>query len=700
MKPIVSVFLLVALACVCMQAQTARNMAVLLSAKAHAVPIPHVTLKWDADQGALVYDVFRKRHTEARFPNEAIVRLDSLATGWVDSSIVEGEYYEYRVIKQAQRRVGFDTVNQRDVFMVHMATGYAAAGINAVVAPRGRALVLVDETMVAPLAANLDTLMADLTFEGWRPTLKSVPRAPSFDAEKVAAVQSLIRTEHAADPLGTVLLIGRVPVAYSGDIAPDGHRPDHLGAWPCDGCYGDIDGIYTDVSINRPNTQRPAQNNIPGDGKWDNSVFASDVDVAVGRIDFYNLTLYQQTETELLRAYLEKNHRWRVGHVPTRWSAIIDDNFATSSYPESFASSGWRMFAPFVTDTGVRNGDYFGTLAEAPQPYLFSYGTGGGTNTSAGGVGASADFVNRGANTVFTFLFGSYFGDWDTQNNFMRAALASSPQILTCGWSGRPHWYLHRMAMGGTIGESLLLSQNNVAVSAAAGLGPFFPHAYYTTSGWQLAVSGDRMVHIALMGDPTLRLTRTAPPSLVNLTARTEYPHKVQLTWERGPQPAEAYLVYRQRGANPNFILLTPQPITELAYRDSLVFEGRVQYRVVPLASVATHAGSIRESGTPQVVSVITTSVEHAEVPSLSVTIAPNPAHTNTHLRISTDNEQTLVVSIIDIRGIVQWTTTISNVSAGTFTYNVPTADLATGMYTVHVQGERISTMVPLIVVP
>ena len=58
-------------------------------------------------------------------------------------------------------------------------------------------------------------------------------------------------------------------------------------------------------------------------------------------------------------------------------------------------------------------------------------------------------------------LFGSYFGDWDSSSNLMRGALASDGGALTCGWAGRPHWYLHPMAMGATVGDCLMLTQNN-----------------------------------------------------------------------------------------------------------------------------------------------------------------------------------------------------------------------------------------------
>jgi len=667
--------------------QTARGMAVLLSATAVEAPKPHIILTWDADKGAVSYIVGRKRLSDARFPSEALATLDSLAVTWTDTTVAIGDYYEYRVIKQAIRRTGYDTINKRDILMSHLATGYVAAGIRAAVPPRGRTLVLVDETMSAAIAEELDTLVSDLQFEGWRPKVLTVARAETFNAQAVQAVRELINAEHQTDPLGALLLIGRVPVPYSGDIAPDGHVPDHQGAWPCDGCYGDVDGTYTDASVNRNNTQRTAQANVPGDGKWDNSFFASDVDLAVGRVDFYDMPEFAASEVELIKQYLHKNHAWRTGKVPTRWSGIVDNNF---SLPEWFASSGWRMFAPFTRDTGLRDADFFGTLATSPEPYLFAYGTGGGSNTSAGGVGNTNDFATKGANAVFSFLFGSYFGDWDTRNNFLRASLASAPQILTCGWSGRPQWYIHRMGMGGSIGDAARLSQNNIAVSQTTGLGAFFPHAYVNGTNLQLAVSGDRMVHIALMGDPTLRLVRAQPPTLTNLTATPDYPNKVELRWQAGSPTADGYLVFRQRGANPNFVQMTPEPLSGLTFTDSLVYEGSLRYRVIPYKVVQTVGGSILDPGVPEVVSIQTTGIDgswHQAIPDVS--IAPNPASNIVAITITTSVEQFLHIDVVDMVGSTVYSRPIGYVSAGTLTQHLSVADLSAGCYSVRIRGTQ-----------
>ena len=94
--------------------------------------------------------------------------------------------------------------------------------------------------------------------------------------------------------------------------------------------------------------------------------------------------------------------------------------------------------------------DWFSTLAT--QSYLWGYGCGGGSFTGAGGVGSTADFAATDTQVVFTMLFGSYFGDWDTTDNFLRAPLATSTYGLSDAWAGRPAWYFHPMGLGETLG--------------------------------------------------------------------------------------------------------------------------------------------------------------------------------------------------------------------------------------------------------
>ena len=60
-------------------------------------------------------------------------------------------------------------------------------------------------------------------------------------------------------------LLGHVPVPYSGSINPDG-PPDHFGAWATDAYYAELNGAWTDTSVNTTVASRAENRNIPGDG--------------------------------------------------------------------------------------------------------------------------------------------------------------------------------------------------------------------------------------------------------------------------------------------------------------------------------------------------------------------------------------------------------------------------------------------------
>src|SRR5262249_3568548 len=138
--------------------------------------------------------------------------------------------------------------------------------------------------------------------------------------------------------------------------------------------------------------------------------------------------------------------------------------------------------------------------------YLWSYASGAGSYTGAAGVADVSHFLVYDAKVVFAMLFGSYFGDWDSPNNFLRAPLAVSSYTLTSVWAGRPDWYFHHMGLGETIGFSTRLTQNNT--------GLYQPN--YRTVGQIIGLAYDNFlnqVHISLMGDPTLREQPIAPPT-------------------------------------------------------------------------------------------------------------------------------------------------------------------------------------------
>ena len=471
---------------------------------------------------------------------------------------------------------------------------------------RGSIVLLVDATKTAALGTRLDRLSQDLVGDGW-----TVLRHDVAPTASVPSVKALIAADVAANPLGVkaVFLLGRVPVPYSGSLAPDGH-PDHQGAWPADLYYGELNGPWTDVSVNITTATRLENRNVPGDGKFDQTLIPSDVDLAVGRVDFANMPAFAATETQLLQQYLDKDHdyRHRVFQVDQR--AVIDDNFGWFG-GEAFAASGWRNFTTLLGPANVTAGDYFATLnVPSGNGHLWSYGCGGGSYTSAGGIGSTIDFTLSQNRSVFTMLFGSYFGDWDSTDNFLRAPLASGWTLTNC-WAGRPHWSFHPMALGEPIGSCVRASQNDTQV------GGF----------------GQRYVHLALMGDPTLRQHVVAPPSAV--TVVDLWP-QANLGWIASATPVAGYHVYRASSPNGPFTRLTTTPVAGTVFTDVAPLVGSATYmvRAVRLETAATGSYWNQSQGAFADVVLPQAAASHASYGTgcsgLSLAASPTPVSTPT----------------------------------------------------------------------
>jgi hypothetical protein len=474
------------------------------------------------------------------------VQLSGTATSYIDTNVTLGTAYEYQVVKSASY-VGY---------------GYISSGIELPpTESRGKLLLVVDNSFTEILTNELAQLQQDLIGDGW-----SVIRLDVSRTDTVANVKGLVRAVYQTDPahVNTLFLFGHVPVPYSGNIVPDGHAPDHQGAWPCDGYYGDMDGTWTDTSVNISRATDLRNRNVPGDGKFDQSTFPAPLKLMVGRVDLANMPgrLSQggsatfPTELELLRNYLEKDHRFRTKQFALPERGLVGDYFGIRD-GEAFAASGWRNFSSFFSSTNIvstpQEGSWLPTVSS--NAFLWAYGCGPGSYTSIGGLGCAdsyhdgttTDLVRADPKAVFTLLFGSWLGDWDSEDDMLRAVLAAPSYGLTCAWSGRPHWFAHHMAMGTPIGFSARLTQNN-------GENGLYQNQMNNGAG---------QIHIALMGDPTLRMHVVAPPT--ELLVSTNGP-AVTLSWNPSSDAVLGYHVYSSRLPNGPFTRLTAIPLTATNY--------------------------------------------------------------------------------------------------------------------------------------
>ena len=518
--------------------------AVQIHAQVSEAP-PRIELIWRPDiWGADRYSVYRKPKEGSNWGNPVAV-LSGLATNWMDTNVVEGVGYEYQIVKNAT--------------LGYTGYGYIFSGIRVpLIENRGKCLLLVETNSTAGLDFEIARLRNDLVGDGW-----SVAQRGVSSNQTPSEVRAIILEEYAAafPSLNTVFLLGHVPVLQSGNLDWDTHGKRPV---PADAYYGDLNDDWPTDPTNSP------------------SYMPSDIKLMIGRADFANMPgagsrVPWRSESELLRNYLQKDHQWRHGLLPVPRRALMG-NARGDEGGGAAASSGYRNFDPLVgPDVTTEAGVKFTTPPDerwitklSREPYLWAYGCGGGFPNGCGGLGTnvvsgvpgflfSTDVYEVDAKAVFVMLFGSWFGQWDLKDNLLRSFLAAPTYGLACCMAGRPHWFLHHLAMGETIGYGTRISMNNVD--------------FYGTQSNAMA----RAVYVALMGDPTLRMEPVIPPS--NLSASAE-PASVGLAWAPSTDAVIGYHIYRAADVSGPFTRLTDVLVEGASFSDLRVPPGSYVYMV------------------------------------------------------------------------------------------------------------------------
>jgi hypothetical protein len=493
-----------------------------------------ITLSWNSDQYATAYKISRKLLGDSSW--QAVATVDGKATNWTDTTISAGVAYEYQAIKSTSGS--------------YSSYGYICAGIQrGLQEDRGKVVLLVTKELAEALPIELLRLEQDLVGDGWAVLQHTVATTQS-----VSAIKDIVRADYNADPGHTkaLFLFGHVPVPYSGNYSPDGHT-DSVGAWPADVFYGDFDGFWSDTTVSN---NVPRHQNFPGDGRFDQSQAPGTVRLQIGRVDLSNLTCFAnktpaRSEIDLARQYLNKDHNWRHGNVPIERRAAVYLPPFEGAEPEPETAAAYRHFPAFFGRDQIRvlgNYEYFPVLRT--NSCLWTYTASGGSQYGSDYIGTSDAFAIDEPQAVFTSFMGSYFGDWDQESDFLRAPLGTSGAILTAIYSGQPQWILHTMAMGEPIGYSALMTQNN----KTNGLYPPYLNA------------GAGCVHIALMGDPTLRMHPVAPPSAFNGRVDANGAH---LSWAAATDRAvRGYTIYKGSSATGPFTKISSGIVTALQFDD------------------------------------------------------------------------------------------------------------------------------------
>lgn len=513
-----------------------------LTARDHSVEVvaaisedpASITLQWLPAADAQEFKISRKILGDDSWSQ--LVTRGGGETSWTDQSVTPGIPYEYQVVKTTGSG--------------YTGWGYTCAAIRrAAVENRGKMILLVEQDLGSSLGPELTRLQKDLVGDGW-----TVVRRDVAKTTPVNEVKSVVRGVYDSDPAGTkgLFIFGHVPIPYSGNICPDMH-PDDQGAWPADVYYAEFDGDWTDSTVNITDT---SNKNVPGDGKFDQSVPPGRVRLQVGRVDLSNMTCFanktpSRSELDLARQYLIKDHNFRHGQFDVQRRGMIFDRFTRGLEPEPQTCAAWRSFPGFFGRDQVRpigQYEYFPTLNT--QSYMWSYVVSGGSVYGCDYIGTSDDWAINEPKVVFTSFLGSWFGQWEKESDFLRAPLGASGYTLAAIFSGQPQWILHPMAMGETIGYTALLTQNN-------NTNGIYPPQLNAGAG---------QVHVDLMGDPSLRMHIVKPPGQITGSISDG---AVSLNWGGSADTVLGYYVYKSLSAEGPFTRISgADPVTSTSFTD------------------------------------------------------------------------------------------------------------------------------------
>ena len=650
------------------QAQNVKDSSIQMSAS-HNAGLNNISIQWkttDAD----FFQISRKLASTTTWGSPLTTVVGSISS-YTDTNVEKHKLYEYRVSKIKGNAV--------------RAIGYVSAGIQLELSHyRKNILLLVDSSTFFGIDSNQwNQLKTDYYMDGYGVSFKLIS-----EYAKPPQIKSVIQAWYNQSKSLNMqcLLMGRVPVAYSGlmeantiNLPPDAH-PDHGGAWPTDLYYAEMDGSWTDNGTMTAGITRVPNQNNPGDGKFDQHFIPNAIDIQIGRIDFRLLNAQNKTDIALVANYLRKLHAFKAGNVQVPMKAFISDNFNYLG-GEMPMRSGWNNASCIVGSNNITSsGNYFDSCKK--NAYIFSDVMGGGSFSSCGGVGNSVQFTDS-ILSVFNVMFGSYFGDWYTQDNLLRSSLASKGLTLTNVWAHRPHWYFHQFAMGQQIGQSVIKAQNNLSDFSLA-------TSYIGNFGGTYL---DQRISMNLMGDPTLRIHYFKGVSNLNaslLNSNTQ----VQLSWDASTEPnVLGYHVYRTNAYGKAYYPITNSPITGLSFTDVNPYAGNNYYVVKAIKIENSNCGSYFNSSLGQMIKASGVNGNNTDISSInlkeSFKVYPNPSAGSITIEVPENSR----LSIYNVQGQV-----VFEAKQNASSTVLELSHLGKGIYIVQCQNEQAVSSQPLII--
>ncbi len=621
---------------------------------------PSVTIKLlDAASNSLKTTDIYRRHLYGTGADWLLVAsaLPAGTTEWTDTNVALGEVWEYKV-----RRNNTWTYNSQ----TYNATGYTVGSLLKDNSDyQGQMILLVADNIVSELSQKYERLKMELTGDGWFVNEVIVPKANTWDSgDTVVGIRSQIseiyNTAPENDKPKVLFILGHVPMPRSGSTsvtAPDGHD-QNKGARGFDGYYADIDGVYTDdATFNPGGLQSDLAINYPGDFKWDQDFFTSDIEMAFGRVDFEDIDDYSDTEIQMIERYLDKLSNYK--NVANGFEMGEKSGFY---FGFNNSNDGSYRTLPNIS----KSENVYQNTAGAPHPQWVQNNGPLKIYMQNGSVPEITEWNTYGMDaTVFT-SDQSYFGYNDVpQNNYIysriRALLASDTKCLVTIWTTTGVNNFYQACMGEPFGfgikEMMNHNSTNNNIEKA-------PQEWDTQDWWN-------RTHFGYNGDPTIRLYQVKPASdfvIQNMDGDASFSWTASLDTD-----ILGYHIYKSDSEFGIYNRITTLPLNSANFVD-LSYQQYDWYMLRPVKVIESGCGKFLQPGIGVFVQgdfLISSLPIKAQS---NVSIFPNPANHN--ITVSADMEITKI-QIISLDGKI--ITELNNLKTNTITLDV--SDLNAGVY-------------------
>ena len=465
---------------------------------------------------------------------------------WIDSNVNPGEIWEYQVKRQNTWNYDnqtYDAVGYTMGALAYDNTNY-----------KGQMILLVSNDITAALSLKYTRLKKEITADGWLVNEIIVSRATNWNSgNEVVTIKNQIVTLYNNKPVNdkpkALFILGHVPLPRSGSqdiVSPDNHI-ENRGARGCDAYYADMNGVFTDIATYNPGgLSTPLAVNLPGDFKWDQDFFPSDVEMAFGRIDFADITDISTPEMTMIENYLDRlsnyknvDNGFNMGEKSAFFSGYENSNDGSFRSLLNITKPNlvYQNFSGAIHNQWVQNNGPFKVYMQ---------------NTT---VPSISDWQNYGMNaTVYTsdqshWGFGDVPQTWGEYSR-IRALLGIDSKCLIAFTTTMGINIFHQACSGKPLGvaikEIMNHNQTNQYLEKP-------PQEYDTENWWN-------RTHFAFYGDPTLNLYQIKPPTNLLIS---ESNGEVSLQWTASIDVnVIGYHIYESNTELGKFQRITSNPIT------------------------------------------------------------------------------------------------------------------------------------------